>query len=207
MKTLILAAALAASFSAATQAATVLNGSFEDNAGVSDAFGTVYMGDNTYIPGWTVAEGNIDLIRTYWENQDGQFSVDLDGNQMGTIVGSIVDLMVGKAYDLSFFMAGNPDGGPDIKKVTVIAGATQDQFTFDATSTSTAAMGWLRYTMRFVATAETESVTFVSSHRNGSFFGAAIDNVAVSPVPLPAAAPLLLAALGGLVLLRRRRRA
>jgi len=38
------------------------------------------------------------------------------------------------------------------------------------------------------------------------FYGAALDNVAISAVPLPAAAPLLLAGLGGLVAFGRRRR-
>jgi opacity protein-like surface antigen len=62
----------------------------------------------------------------------------------------------------------------------------------------------------FGAPVETAEITFFNSRTNGSAFmndGFSIDDIAVSAVPLPAPALMLLAGLGGLAALRRKRAA
>jgi hypothetical protein len=63
-------------------------------------------------------------------------------------------------------------------------------------------MGWLDHS--FLFTALTNSVTIQFTSLEGDAFGAALDNVRIEAVPIPAAVYLLGTGLVGLVVLRRK---
>ncbi len=157
-------------------------------------FTTIGAGD-AGISDWTVAAGSVDLINTYWQAQNGRYSLDMSGNGAGSISQTITDLIAGQKYRLSFYMAGNPDGGPIIKTLNATVGSTSSDFTFDVTGKSLADMGYEYKFLDFVADSDTALLSFTSL--DDGPWGPALDNVEISAIPVPATAPLLLAGLGG----------
>src|SRR5438045_1510940 len=59
------------------------NGSFETGV-TPGSFVTLFAGNNTSIPGWTVT-ANLDYIGSYWVSSDGHRSLDLNGVMPGAI--------------------------------------------------------------------------------------------------------------------------
>ena len=93
---------------------TILNGSFEINASSIPAggFTTVFAGDSTTIADWSVTQGSVDWVGTYWQAEQGIASIDLSGDGEGKITQTITGLTKGDEYQISFWLAGNPDGAP-----------------------------------------------------------------------------------------------
>jgi len=200
MRVILLAAALGLTAPMAG-AATVANGGFEDTT-FAGGFQTT-----SSLNGWTVESGTVDLINTYWASSEGTHNVDMSGNAPAVISQVISGLTVGDSYFLTFDLSGNPDGPPVVKSLLAAIGGTSGLFTFDSsTAVRPSAMNWTPMVLRFTAEASSLTLRFSSVNDTVGFYGAALDNVAISAVPLPAAAPLLLAGLGGLVALGRRRR-
>jgi hypothetical protein len=71
-------------FSAGTAKADILNGSFEFGSFSGPSFDTL-SGGSTAINGWTVGGDSIDWIGSYWQPGDGSRSIDLSGNNLGSI--------------------------------------------------------------------------------------------------------------------------
>jgi choice-of-anchor C domain-containing protein len=156
------------------------NGNFEDGDfnGGGAGFQTLDAG-STVLTGWTVAAGSIDWVGPAWQAQDGTKSIDLDGNAPGAI-SQTVATTVGNTYFVSFWLAGNPNGAPVVKTLTVSAtGAAPATFTFDVSNTSNAAMGWRLEGYSFVATSVSSTLTFASGDTSGGT-GPALDNVVVA---------------------------
>lgn len=212
MKRLMLSAILAIAATGA-QAATVTNGSFEDGFSNTNAPWETVNPGQTNLDGWTVVHRNIDHVRDqrsgdrgYWHASDGDYSIDLNGYSQGGISQEISGLVVGQSYLLTFDLAGNPGGDQrwKIKEMMASIGGVSETFTFDTRGTSLTAMGWVQQALRFTATSETTTLLFRGVNPGNS--GAALDNVALSAVPLPASALLMLGGLGGLAATRRRRK-
>jgi choice-of-anchor C domain-containing protein len=151
---------------------------------------------------------SIDWIGTYWEPSQGNRSVDLNGNGQGSISQVIKNLIVGVKYVLSFDTSGNTDGLPTVKsmRVKVSDGVNNftDSYTFDtAGSDIPTPMNWKANTFTFTATDTEMELLFASG--DGGAYGMALDNVSIAAVPLPAAGLLLVAGLGGLAMVRRRK--
>lgn len=207
MKQVLIALAVAVSIGGAASAATIVNGGFAGGAGAP--FETK-AGGSTDITGWTVQGDSVDWINGYWESADADTnSIDLNGGGQGGISQNVTDLIIGTIYEVTFFLAGNVDGDPIIKTVGVDVGGPVAAFTFDTTGASRPSpFNWAQYVYTFTASATEQVLTF--SSLDAGFFGGALDNVsiaAIGVVPLPATGPLLLLALGAVVVLRRKRAA
>jgi len=202
----VAAAALAGA--GAAGAATFTNGSFESSdPGANPGGGFVTLGaGSTAIDGWVVGPNTIDYIGGYWQPEDGSRSIDLSGNQAGGI-SQTFDTILGQSYLVSFFLAGNPDGGAGAKlAVTSATGGPSQTDTFVVGAGNTRAnMGWQAYTYRFKATGASTTLSFSSA--TPTPYGPALDNVSVGAVPEPAQWALMLMGFGGLGAAMRRRRA
>ena len=202
-------AMLALSGTAAQASSLLINGGFEQGNANIDPFVTDGTGSGE-LTGWSVNSGSIDHIGNYWQPAEGTRSVDMSGNEAGSISQSFAT-QIGKQYVVSFSLAGNPDAKDTgvIKTLnsSVVGGSllfSQD-FKFDVTNTDKSNMGWINLAYSFIADSTSATLYFESLTQTA--YGPALDNVAVSAVPLPAALPLFASGLAGLGLLGRRRKA
>lgn len=213
-----LIAVLALMISSTSAHATNLltNGGFEDTRGTYSSaapFVTLEAGSSA-IPGWTVQQGSVDWIGSYWQPSEGSKSLDLAGYyQHGQISSDPFATIIGRSYLVSFDMAGNPDQSYLKQLVTL---ATADLmldsyvFSFDQTGNTKSDMGWITNSFEFVAQYETTRIIFgdvtniLTNPREA--WGAALDNVSVQlvpdPVPEPATFALFAAGFLGLVVTR-----
>jgi choice-of-anchor C domain-containing protein len=198
MKTVRLLLLLAVAIS--LHAAPILtNGSFETDSCSTPGYCTV-----TNLTGWSVVQGNVDLITGYWPAEQGNNSLDMNGTAMGGIQQSFITLP-GYLYQVTFYLAGNPDSPVDKTLQASAAGQAQD-YTFVQAGHTEADMGWTEQKFEFVAKSGTTSLQFLSTTA-ASYWGPALDNVSVEQlgqVPEPSA--VLLVAGGLLLLLGRARR-
>ena len=189
------------------QALPFQNGSFEAAAVNPGTYTTLGTG-STSITGWTVSAGNIDYIGSYWQAAAGERSIDLAGDTLGAI-SQTFDTNIGWLYTVEFAMAGNTDGGPAIKRLKVVAGNEEGEFSFDQTGRSRPNdMGWAYNVFQFTADAAQTTLSF--SALNGECcYGAALDDVSVvgaeNHAPEPASALLVGLSLAGLGWSRRNR--
>ena len=190
------------------RAVSVYNGSFE--LGTDPGSYTTVNAGGTNVSGWTVDSGSIDYIGTYWTAADGSRSLDMNGLTAGSISQTISGLLVGHQYRVEFYIAGNPDAGPSVKTLGVMASANSDTYNFDITGNSHTVMGWVPASFLFTADNTDVLLTFASlvttggTTQNPAAFGPALDNISISETPIPAALPLFLSGLGLMGWLRRR---
>lgn len=173
------------------QAANLIqNGSFE-TATVNPNPGDFIRLDagSTAITGWTVSQGTIDYIGTYWQASEGSRNLDLSGSNAGGIQQTF-NTTVGETYRVTFDLAGNTDYSPTIKEMRVSAGGNSADFSFDITGKSRSNMGWVSKSWGFTATGTTTTLSFLNLVDTP--YGPALDNVSVialSPPPTPTSIP------------------
>ena len=179
----------------------VANGSFEANVVSSPFvnFSTTTQG----ISNWIIGVGNVDLVGSLWTAAGGVNSVDLSGTRKGEIHQTL-STVAGQTYQLSFALAGNFQGGPAIKGMSVNIGPN-GLYTFDTTGKSAGNMGWTTYSKTFVAVSTATTLSFASN--TSGAYGPVLDNVAVTAVPEPETFAMLLAGLGMMGMIARRRKA
>jgi choice-of-anchor C domain-containing protein len=186
-------------------AVTITNGSFELGT-PSDVGGITTLGNgSTTITGWTVGGNSVDWIGSLWQPSEGSRSLDLSGNDAGSISQSLNNLTIGQEYTVTFDLAGNPDGAPTTKTMMITTAPTQVALaSFNTTGATLGNMGWDTHTYVFIALATTQTLTFLS--QDGTAFGPALDNVSIAATPIPGAILLFGSALGGMGFLGYRRK-
>ncbi len=160
------------------------NGAFEAPNVPPGAF--IRYGTASSVGPWRVAQGNVDLAGpNFWQAADGHQSLDLEGSEPGTIEQTL-NTRIGGCYTLTFALAGNPDGGPAVKRGfarvaqnTIGHPTVQKNFMFNSAGKSRSNMGYVQQKFRFRALAPTSTLTFSST--TGGGYGPVIDAVAVTP--------------------------
>lgn len=199
----LIAAALAAALPATAHAAAFINGDFEIGPAVGGVGYTTVAGGSTAITGWTVTGNSVDYIGSYWQANTGTHSIDLNGGGQGGIQQTF-DTVAGQTYNVSFALAGNPDGLPTTKTVlTTASGGVTQNSTFNAAGTTRTAMGWRNYSYSFTAAGNSTTLSFASADPGA--YGAALDSVRVTAVPEPAIWAMMLFGFFGLSFAVRRR--
>ena len=199
----IIAAAVIGLMATASQAVTIVNGSFENGTFTAAPFDTLAGGDSS-ITGWTIGDAGVDWIGSYWQASDGNRSLDLSAVSGGS-VSQAITTEIGKTYRVSFDLAGNPDGGPYPKQLLVtVDGVDPGNYSFLTGSTSRLNMGWVGKTYRFTATSTSSLLKFTSLANTPS--GPALDNVSISAVPEASTWVMLVAGFGLVGFTARRRR-
>ncbi len=198
MKKILIAAACAAAVSlgatASNAAVAIINGSFEDGAFDPGSFSTLGLG-STAITGWVVGGLGVDYIGTYWEAADGTRSVDLSGNDKGSISQMLTGLTIGQTYQVTFSLAGNPDGGGSTKVAVASDGGSQSSvYSFLQGANTKSSMGWTPQSFTFTATGESANLTFSATENNA--YGPALDNVGIAAVPEPATWAMMILGFG-----------
>jgi choice-of-anchor C domain-containing protein len=206
-KTLLGAAAAVTLTAGAANAASIVNGSFENGTGDAGPgwFSTLYNG-STAIDGWTVTGDSVDWINGYWSAADGSHSVDLNGFGVGGVQQTIAT-KPGQTYRLTFSMSGNPDIGSDTRTLLVDTGGQPTLFTYSFTTPPNdhGNMGWQTDHMVFTALGSNTTISFQSGSYGNCCWGPALDNVSIAAVPEPTTWVMAILGMGMLgVALRRR---
>lgn len=166
----------------------VANGSFE-TASAEPPSGTslVLATGSTVMSGWTVTGHSIDYVSPVWTASDGDHCLDLNGNGPGGVVSDPVATTAGQAYDLVFDMAGNPDSALRLRTLRVLINGVETQrYSFDASSSTDANLGWRQKRLRF--TAGTAQTTLAFETTTAGTYGPTLDNVglyAANHAPTP----------------------
>jgi choice-of-anchor C domain-containing protein len=189
--------------------AGIVNGSFELGSYTGASFDTLGSG-STAITGWTVGGDSIDWIGSYWQPGAGSRSIDLSGNNLGSISQQFATV-VGQTYLVQFLLAGNPDNGPTVK--TLGAGVTVTvPFSFDITGHDKSNMGWTEESFEFTATSVLSTLSFTSTaccSSNPDYpkaFGGALDDVSVTAIPEPSTWAMMILGFFGLGFMAYRRK-
>jgi choice-of-anchor C domain-containing protein len=161
----------------------VANGGFETPAIPANAF--IRYGSGSTIGPWRVTAGNVDLTgANFWQAADGRQSLDLEGSDSGTIEQQL-PTRIGGCYTVNFALAGNPDGGPTVKRGyarvvqhTLGHPTVQKNFIFNTAGKSRGNMGYVPQRFRFRAFAPSATLTFAST--TGGGYGPVVDAVNVT---------------------------
>lgn len=154
----------------------IINGSFE--AADCGSYITVSPPGSSSLPNWTVTQGTVDCVGSYFIAADGRNSVDLGGEEKGGISQTLAT-SVGNNYQVTFDMAGNPCSA-GAKSMNVSVASESRNFQFDMTGHTHQNMGWV--TESFTFTAKESQTTLTFTQLNEKNCGMAIDNVRVVPI-------------------------
>jgi choice-of-anchor C domain-containing protein len=153
------------------------DGSFEYPTAPANSFTT--LGAGQPIGPWQVVSGAVDLIGAgFWQAAEGNQSVDLNATQAGTVAQTFTTIP-GRTYTVTYALAANPEGGPAVKTGRVLVdGQNFQDFSFDSTGKTRAAMGYVQRQVTFVAGAASTTLGFASTVAGA--YGPVVDDVRVT---------------------------
>jgi choice-of-anchor C domain-containing protein len=187
---------------------TICDGTFTTPSGGSSyiTYGAGTSAGTSMGP-WSVNSGTVDLIGGYWmPPSPGTGSVDLDGNNPGAI-SQVVTTTLGQMYELSFYLSGNPDGGPSTKTVNVTVGASDPPYTYTVTLlNSKTSMDYAFEDLFFTGLGGATLISFASGDDASSPYGPVIGDVVLAATPLPQTFALISGGLGLVGFMARRKR-
>jgi RNA polymerase sigma factor (sigma-70 family) len=163
----------------------LVNGSFEEgpptpNDGVHNLQAPL---EPTCIKGWRIIrDGSGPVDHTYWQAADGKISLGLwwkPPAERGGI-SQTFKTKKGQKYRVTFWMAGDPHGGPGERKLQVSAAGSSAEFVFDMSGKNRYNLGWQCKSWVFTAVADRSTLEF-SGLTQGDY-PAAIDDVVVVAV-------------------------
>jgi choice-of-anchor C domain-containing protein len=212
MSLLPLVSVLVAFSAPAASAAAFQNGSFESfDSGAANVlcpdginFCGQYNAGNSGINGWTIGGHSVDVVGIVgWTASNGAWSIDLSGVGAGSLSQSF-DTVAGTSYQVTFDLGGNFYGGPNIKTGVVSAAGSSQSLSFNNAASTATNMGWMHQSFTFVATEASTALSFTSTTDGNA--GIALDNITITPVPEPETYAMMLAGLGLLGVVARRRK-
>ncbi|WP_017295297.1 choice-of-anchor C family protein [Geminocystis herdmanii] len=159
----------------------IKNGSFEEGVDINKD--NKFNGLNTKSQGisnWEIIRDDIDYKENFWQNSDGNRSLDLNGGQAGAI-SQTFPTKIGERYLVKFDMGGNPDNlAIPIRKIIISVGEQQGHFVFDMRGGKTREnMQWQTFKWEFIAEDSMTTLIFSVSQGNTSAYGPTLDNVRV----------------------------
>ncbi|MCK9593468.1 MAG: DUF642 domain-containing protein [Methanoregula sp.] len=171
----------------AVSAVIVQNPGFETSGAVPVSPGYLTSPPGT-LNDWTIG-GTVDVIRNYWAPHSGDQSLDLAGNEPGTI-SQTIDVGTNQICSVSFYMAGNPDQQGEKTLDVNFGGNAPRSFTFDTTGHSKGSiesMGWELKTASGLLASGSTVLEFVDTGTGP--WGPALDDISVectdNPTPVP----------------------
>lgn len=175
----------------------LLNGSFEDNvigAGNYATFGSLI--------GWTGGAYGIELRNNVVGTaQSGVNFVELDSTENSSMFQTI-HTVAGQLYNLSFYFAPRVDVATDSNAIDVFWGSNHlTGISGDGFASTT----WQKFTFSVLGTGGDVNLTFAAGGKSDSY-GGSLDNVSVTAVPEPETYAMLLAGLGMMGAMVRRRK-
>lgn len=199
--------ACALSLQASARADLVSNGGFESPV-VPGNFQSRPSGSS--IGAWTVSSGNVDHIHQLWAAAEGLQSVDLNGSGAGGVRQTLTTVAA-QQYRIRFAVSENFFGVGDKSMDLFWGGSIVDSITITHDAARTALdMRWYYLQYDVTATSSSTVLQFTSttgamngSQGNATFYGPALDDVSVNPIPSPTAAAMI--GMVGLLASRRRR--
>lgn len=187
----------------AIAAATLLPGLAQAQTIFADDFNGNPYGLSTIPSGWTVSDGSVDVVGIggfgYLCQAGGSMCVDLDGSTGDAgVLSRALSLTAGTTYTAFFELAGNQRGGSD--NVAISFGSATLTLANLLSSSP-----WQTYSLTFTPGASgMYALSFDNTGKDN--VGAILDNVRVQAVPEPETYALLVAGLGLMGAVARRRR-
>jgi choice-of-anchor C domain-containing protein len=137
------------------------------------------------IPGWTVGGDSVDLMSsTYFTlpsaSSSGSQAVDLSGSAPGSLTQTI-STTPGTNYTLTWYEAGNPNGGQAVKVMTVSWDKTLKAYPASSTrGRSDTNMGWSLKSQTVVATSAQSVLVLADATADQSAYGPVITDVSLT---------------------------
>jgi len=151
------------------------------------------------LTGWTIVSGSVDLVgSSYWPAFSGVQSIDLDGDNAGTISQTFATTP-GSTYKVGFWYSNNTGTSATVGMHVSVVDSSATPLTLFGTSVThqgatNSNMNYIDDTGTFTADTTSSTLTFASTDSPGSDQGIALDAVSVTATgtsPEPSSLALL----------------